>query len=163
MLSPGTQMNTLDLAAGTVFGGDFRIVRPLRVGGMGAVYVAEQRSTGAQRALKLMQRELVGDPSLRERFEQEARVGATIDSDHVVQVIGAGVDGATGIPWIAMELLRGVALDEYIAMRQARCGICSSSCVTRSGRRIRAGSCTAISSHRTCSSARRGWRGSRTS
>jgi len=87
---------------------------------MGAVYVAEQKSTGAQRALKLMQRELVGNPSLRERFEQEARVGATIDSDHVVHVVGAGVDIATGIPWIAMELLRGVALDEYLLARGAR-------------------------------------------
>ncbi|MBI2389675.1 MAG: protein kinase [Deltaproteobacteria bacterium] len=95
-------------------------MRPLRVGGMGAVYVAEQLSTGASRALKLMQRELVTDPSLRERFGQEARVGASIDSDHVVHVVGAGVDAASGAPWIAMELLRGVPLDVYLAARGAR-------------------------------------------
>ncbi len=113
-------MTTMELEAGAVFGGDFTIVRPLRVGGMGAVYVAEQRSTGAKRALKLMQRELVTDPGLRERFEQEARIGATIESDHVVQVVAAGIDVATDVPWIAMELLEGMPLDEYLAHKGAR-------------------------------------------
>jgi len=113
-------MTTLDLAPNTDFAGEFKILRPLRVGGMGAVYVAEQRTTGTLRALKLMQRDLVADKTLRERFEQEARVGASIDSDHVVQVVSAGVDGATGIPWIAMELLDGLPLDLYIATKGAR-------------------------------------------
>ncbi len=113
-------MTTLDIAPNTDFAGDFRILRPLRVGGMGAVYVAEQRGTGTLRALKLMQRELVADKTLRERFEQEARVGASIDSDHVVQVVSAGVDTATGLPWIAMELLDGLPLDTYVAQKGAR-------------------------------------------
>jgi len=113
-------MTTLDIAPNTDFAGDFRILRPLRVGGMGAVYVAEQRGTGTLRALKLMQRELVSDKTLRERFEQEARVGASIDSDHVVQVVSAGVDATTGIPWIAMELLDGLPLDLYLAEKGAR-------------------------------------------
>jgi Ca-activated chloride channel homolog len=113
-------MTTMELEAGAVFGGDFTIVRPLRVGGMGAVYVAEQRSTGAKRALKLMQRELVKDPGLRERFEQEARVGASIESDHVVQVVAAGIDVATDVPWIAMELLEGMPLDDYLKAKGAR-------------------------------------------
>ncbi|MGZ3455639.1 MAG: protein kinase domain-containing protein [Polyangiales bacterium] len=113
-------MTSVDLPLGTMLGGDFRIVRPLRVGGMGAVYVAEQRSTGALRALKTMQRELVSDPSLRERFEQEARIGASIDSDHVVQVLGAGIDEGTGIPWLAMELLEGIPLDLYLNEKGAR-------------------------------------------
>ncbi|MBL8721552.1 MAG: protein kinase [Myxococcales bacterium] len=113
-------MATLDLGPGTVFGGDFQVVRALRVGGMGAVYVAEQRSTRTLRALKVMQRELVGDASLRERFELEARVGAQIESDHVVQIVGAGVDEATGLPWIAMELLKGMPLDAYLHQRGPR-------------------------------------------
>ena len=44
------------LAAGVVIAQDYRILRPLREGGMGAVYVAEQLSTGAQRALKVRRR-----------------------------------------------------------------------------------------------------------
>ncbi|NUO52947.1 MAG: serine/threonine protein kinase, partial [Polyangiaceae bacterium] len=57
---------SLDLRPGAVFAGDFSIVRPLSEGGMGSVYVVSQISTGAQRALKLMRRELVADASLRE-------------------------------------------------------------------------------------------------
>ena len=95
------------LAPGTTFGRDFRVVRPLGVGGMGAVYVVEQISTGRRRALKVLHTFLVRDRKHRERFEQEAKVGAGIRSDHVVEVIGAGIDDDTGMPWLAMELLEG--------------------------------------------------------
>jgi formylglycine-generating enzyme required for sulfatase activity len=101
-------------SVGAVFAGDFRIVRPLKEGGMGAVYVAEQISTGAQRALKLMHPHLVESEKLRQRFEQEARVGSRIDSDYVVQVIAAGVEEGSGVPWLAMELLQGEDLDERV-------------------------------------------------
>ena len=101
----------------TVFGGDFRVIRLLGEGGMGAVYLAAQQSTSTPRALKLMQRELVQDAGLRERFAQEARLGSRIPSDHVVQVVAAGIDGDTGVPWMAMELLRGLPLDRYLATR----------------------------------------------
>jgi len=106
-------------ASGGILGGDFRIERQLVAGGMGAVYVAEQLSTGRRRALKLMHPSLVSDAKLRERFEQEARVGARIQSDHVVQVIAAGVDEASGSPFIAMELLDGEDLATTIARRGA--------------------------------------------
>ncbi|WP_437808028.1 protein kinase domain-containing protein [Sorangium sp. So ce1078] len=105
-------------AVGMLFG-EFRIVRPLSAGGMGAVYIAEQASTGKLRALKLMHPQLCADTRLRERFEQEARVGALVESDHIVQVIGAGVDQANGVPWLAMELLEG----EDLAQRMKRCGL----------------------------------------
>lgn len=98
----------------TVIGGDFRVLEPLRSGGMGTVYVALQLSTGKRRALKLMRGETLEDPKLRERFEQEAKVGSLIASDHVVEVIGAGIDAATSLPWIAMELLEGEDLTRFV-------------------------------------------------
>jgi eukaryotic-like serine/threonine-protein kinase len=107
----------IQLNPGTVFGGEFRIVKPLSAGGMGAVYVAEQASTSKYRALKLMHPMLLSDPRLRERFEQEARVGGLIKSDHVVQVISAGVDQTTRVPWIAMELLEGEDLGACLRRR----------------------------------------------
>ncbi|APR81586.1 Putative serine/threonine-protein kinase pknH [Minicystis rosea] len=111
-------MTSLDLLApGAVFARDFTIVRPLSEGGMGAVYVVEQISTGAQRALKLMHRELVRDPKLRQRFEQEARVGSRIESEHVVQVLAAGVDETSGMPWLMMELLSGEDLAGMLEKR----------------------------------------------
>jgi hypothetical protein len=102
------------LQPGAVFARDFRIESPLRTGGMGAVYVATQLSTGTRRAIKLMLPSFAADDASRRRFEQEARVGARIASEHVVQVIGAGVDDETGAPWIGMELLQGEELMDRV-------------------------------------------------
>jgi eukaryotic-like serine/threonine-protein kinase len=102
---------------GVVVGGDFRIVAPLATGGMGALYVVEQLSTGKRRALKVMHPSLVQDPGMRERFVQEARVGGMVPSDHVVEVLAAGIDPSLGVPWLAMELLNGEDLAQHLARR----------------------------------------------
>jgi serine/threonine protein kinase len=107
-------LDELSVQEGAVVGGEFRIVEPLGNGGMGAVYVAEQLSTGKLRALKMMHARLSDDAKQRERFTQEARVAASVESDHVVEIIGAGVNDETGIPWIAMELLEGEDLSAYL-------------------------------------------------
>jgi tRNA A-37 threonylcarbamoyl transferase component Bud32 len=106
----------VSLSRGSLFAGDFTILddRPLAEGGMGAVYVVEQVSTGKKRALKLMHPQLLADPKLRERFVLEARVGGKIESAHVVEVVSAGIDEPTRTPWLAMELLDGVDLDQRI-------------------------------------------------
>jgi eukaryotic-like serine/threonine-protein kinase len=93
------------LEPGSLFAGDYRIVRPLAEGGMGAVYVVEQLSTGKSRALKLMKPEIAQDAQSRQRFELEAKIGARIESDHIVEIQSAGVE--SGTPYIVMELLDG--------------------------------------------------------
>ncbi|MEM7154765.1 MAG: serine/threonine-protein kinase [Myxococcota bacterium] len=98
------------LAAGSIFARDFKIVDLLAEGGMGAVYRVEQLSTRKPRALKLVTTRLASDPKGRQRFVREATVGASIDSEHVVEVIGAGIDEGSGRPWLAMELLDGADL-----------------------------------------------------
>jgi serine/threonine protein kinase/ferredoxin/hemoglobin-like flavoprotein len=98
----------------TIIGDDFEIVGRLGEGGMGVVYEAIQRTTGHRRALKLMHAPFAMDPRSRERFEQEARVGARIHSDHVVQVVATGIDERTHVPWLAMELLQGVDLERHL-------------------------------------------------
>lgn len=102
------------LEPGAVFGRDFRIVKALRAGGMGAVYVVDQLSTGKQRALKVMAPELAYDPAIRERFVLEAHAAARIESDHVVEIVTAGVDELTGAPYIVMELLKGEELGDFM-------------------------------------------------
>lgn len=102
---------------GTVVGNDYMVVRPLNRGSMGALYVAEQLSTASMRALKILRREYVSDPTLYKRFEREAQVAARIPSEHVAQTIAAGVDGKLDVPWIAMELLEGQNLGDHIEER----------------------------------------------
>jgi eukaryotic-like serine/threonine-protein kinase len=99
------------LSSGQRVGGDFEVIRPLGVGGMGAVYLARQVSTGAVRALKVMRARFSSDPAFVRRFTLEARASAQIRSRHVVEVVQAGFDEALSLPWLAMEFLEGTTLD----------------------------------------------------
>ncbi|MEZ4390082.1 MAG: serine/threonine-protein kinase [Polyangiales bacterium] len=107
-------MSSATFTPGTVIGGAYRIVRPLAQGGMGAVYVGEVLATGRPCAVKTMHARLMDDPKNRARFAQEAAVGEHIGTDHVVDVYGRGIDEATGMPFIAMELLEGETLQARI-------------------------------------------------
>ena len=80
------------LVPGTLVAGAYRIVRPLAEGGMGVVYEVEQVATAARRALKVMHGRFAADATLRARFVREARLAASISSDHVAQVLDAGQD-----------------------------------------------------------------------
>jgi len=100
---------------GYVFGKDFRVVRPLRSGGMGSVFVVEQLSTGKQRALKLLNPAVASDPTIRDRFVFEARAASAVESDHVVEVVTAGIDEQHAVPYLVMELLRGEDLADRIS------------------------------------------------
>ncbi len=103
-----------NLLPGFVFARDFRITRKIGEGGMGAVYEAEQLSTSKTRALKLMHASMACDSRLRDRFVQEAHAVAQIESDHIAEVVAAGVDETSGIPWLAMEFLRGETLEAFV-------------------------------------------------
>ena len=102
---------------GTVVGNDYMVVRPLKKGAMGAVYVVEQLSTSGMRALKILRGEYVSDETLYKRFEREAQMAAKIPSEHVAQTIAAGVCKKLQLPWIAMELLDGQNLSDTIEER----------------------------------------------
>lgn len=107
------------LPDGSMFAVDYRVIRHLAAGGMGAVYVVEQLSTGKRRALKVMHPSLVPDEKSRARFVEEARVGSRIESEHVVEVLSAGIDLTTGIPYLVMELLEGDDLGAYVRLHGA--------------------------------------------
>jgi serine/threonine-protein kinase len=105
------------LREGSVFLGRYQILRCLRAGGMGAVYECLHLTTRKRRALKVMLPHVIAGPGMRERFELEARVTAEIESEHIVETFDAGVDEATGAPFLVMELLRGDDLDRLVEER----------------------------------------------
>jgi len=107
----------MSLSPGSVIAEDYRIESALAQGGMGAVFIATQLSTGRRRALKVMHPTMVLDAASRARFLEEARIGSRIESDHVVEVVGAGIDASTNSPWLAMELLEGETLEDRIRSR----------------------------------------------
>lgn len=84
---------------------------------MGAVYEVIHRETLRRRALKVLLPSLVSDADARARFAQEASITAEIESEHLVETYDAGVDRATGCPFIVMELLRGETLGERLSRK----------------------------------------------
>lgn len=89
--------------------GEFRLLRELGRGGMGAVYEAEQPSLHRRVAVKI----LTGrDNRSRARFQREARLAARLSHPNILPVYASGDEGGTA--WIAMQLVSGVGLDRVI-------------------------------------------------
>jgi eukaryotic-like serine/threonine-protein kinase len=102
------------VTAGTVLAGKYRLISLLGRGGMGSVWRAERMGWQAPVAIKLMNAMDVNDSPALARFQREARLAASLRSIHVVQVLDDGVDAATDVPFIVMELLDGESLAERL-------------------------------------------------
>ena len=92
--------------------GKYRIRRLLGRGGMGAVYLAFDERLHREVALKVMLPKAAARPSAKDRFLREARAAARIGSDHVVTIYEA--DEIDGVPYLALQFLHGVPLDEHL-------------------------------------------------
>ncbi|WP_437953319.1 protein kinase [Sorangium sp. So ce296] len=102
------------LAEGTVFARRYRVVRLIATGGMGSIHEVVHLETARRRALKAMHPHIFADEEMRERFKLEARIAADVESEYIVDVFDAGVDEATGTPFLVMELLRGEELGQRL-------------------------------------------------
>jgi WD40 repeat protein len=91
--------------------GRYRILRTLGVGGMGTVYEAEQDNPRRTVALKVIRPGLTST-GLVKRFTHEALILGRLHHPGIAQVYEAGVTGE-GQPFFALELIRGVPLDEH--------------------------------------------------
>lgn len=94
--------------------GRFRLLERIGAGGMGVVYRAE-RTDGVQQsvAVKLVSSTL--DTVTKRRFAREAHLLARLDHPAIARLIDADVED--GRAWIAIEFVRGEAIDEYCAKR----------------------------------------------
>ncbi len=79
---------------------------------MAEVYLAEQESLARQVALKVLSRELAGDPAYVDRFLHEARSAARLVHANIVQVYEVGRDGEHH--FIAQEYVPGQNVGEVI-------------------------------------------------
>ncbi|WP_437332009.1 protein kinase domain-containing protein [Sorangium sp. So ce394] len=89
----------------------FEIERLAGSGGMGDVYRARDRVSGQAVALKVLQSASVRDLG---RLSREAEALVTLRLPGVVQYVAHGMTGA-GRPYLAMEWLDGVTLEERLA------------------------------------------------
>jgi eukaryotic-like serine/threonine-protein kinase len=96
--------------------GLYRILCRRGEGGMGIVYEAEQGNPRRTVALKVIRSELVS-PEVVKRFKSEAQILARLQHPGIAQVYEAGMSEDSR-PFFAMELIRGMPLDEYSRSRR---------------------------------------------
>jgi hypothetical protein len=95
------------------FGG-YRLTGMLGRGGMGAVFEAEQLSTGRRVALKMLGQQL-DSPEMRKRFLREGRLAAGINHPNSLYIFGS--EEIEGVPVIVMEIAASGTLRDKLKKR----------------------------------------------
>jgi serine/threonine-protein kinase len=92
--------------------GPYRLVREIGSGGMGTVFLAERVDASFEQrvAIKLLR----GMPTREatERMRRERQILADLSHPHIARLIDGG-NTADGQPWLVMEYVEGVPLNEY--------------------------------------------------
>jgi len=93
--------------------GPYEILGPLGAGGMGEVYRARDTRLGRDVAIKVLPRELSGDPVRKQRFEREAQLLAALNHPNIAHIYG--VEESNGTRALVMELVEGPTIADRLA------------------------------------------------
>jgi eukaryotic-like serine/threonine-protein kinase len=92
--------------------GDYKLLKKLGQGGMGAVYKAERATDGQTVAVKVLSKELAGKRDFVARFQREARVMAKLHHPNVLECYDVGE--AHGYHYIAIEYVEGGSIESWL-------------------------------------------------
>lgn len=101
---------------GSVLEGRYRIERLIGSGGMGEVWLAEDRRLGRWVAIKLLRDGSAGD--VDREIEREARLTARLQHPNIVAIYDAGHAGDRA--FLVMEYVHGVSLRDLLDIRGGR-------------------------------------------
>jgi len=101
--------------------GAYRLIRTLGEGGMGAVYLAARDDDQYERlvAIKVIRAGLAHNPALQLRFRTERQILANLDHPHIARMLDGGIT-RDGLPYLVMEYIDGIAVDDFCRQRQLR-------------------------------------------
>ena len=103
--------------SGTVVAGRYKLLEQIGEGGMGTVWVAEQRSPVKRTVALKVVKAGMDSKSVLARFEAERQALAMMDHPHIAKVLDGGVT-ERGRPFFVMELVKGLPLTEYCDARR---------------------------------------------
>src|SRR5215207_4242517 len=110
-------MSTERIPALPALDAEYELVRELGRGGTAIVYLARERATGAEVAIKLIRAKYIEDEEALGRFAREARYVAQLDHPNIVPVRAVLDLGTSGIALvmshIAGRTLKQVIRDEH--------------------------------------------------
>ena len=92
--------------------GPYAIEAPLGAGGMGEVYRAKDTRLDRTVAIKVLQADLAQDPTLRTRFEREARAISSLEHPNICALYDVGEQD--GRAYLVMQYLEGRTLGERL-------------------------------------------------
>lgn len=110
------------LAGKVIANGKYRLIRRIGKGAMGSVYLARQ--IGTERLVAIKFASIEDNPQIRARFLDEVRATASLNHPNIVTIYDAGEEtfnpgtpDQRDYPYMVMEYLEGLSLDEYIEKR----------------------------------------------
>ncbi|HEY9679340.1 MAG TPA: serine/threonine-protein kinase [Drouetiella sp.] len=110
-----SNLQPYDFQKDSIIAGKYRIISVLGRGGMGVVYRVEQAFVGKHLALKTIKKSEIS-PSTLKRFEAEAKATFSVSHPSIIAVKDYGlIDNQ--IPFMAMELLEGETLSDFLKHR----------------------------------------------
>jgi serine/threonine protein kinase len=108
------QVTTIDIRPPAVPG--WELLEQIGQGGMARVHRARNEKLGTLAAVKMLREEHLRNAAVRKRFMAEARAASILDHPHIIKVYDVGECGAG--PYIIMELIEGISLEQVIRCRR---------------------------------------------
>ncbi len=102
------------LGPGSVLG-SYRLIKILGKGAMGVVYKAQDVDLDRMAALKVLSAHNSASSTFIKRFQREVSAAGKLNHPNIVIAYGAGQD--MGMPWLAMELIKGSTLAAVLKAR----------------------------------------------
>jgi WD40 repeat protein/serine/threonine protein kinase len=101
----------------------YDVLRPLKQGGQGVVYLAVQRSTKRKVAIKVLLDGALASRAARRRFEREIELVVSLKHPNIIAVFDSGETPA-GQAYYVMDYVRGVPITRHVRDKHLGLGQC---------------------------------------